>query len=390
MPPILNIIALATFAASLSARALDPVLPHVAGDFGISIATAASFASAFALTFAVIQPVLGAAADLFGKARLVIICLVLLGLANVLGALSSSFATLFATRILAGIGAGGVFPIALGLTSDFVAPGKRQVAIGRTLAGAMTGNLLGASLSGLIGDFLGWRGVLAVLGSLAIVASLAVAIGFRGAALSRRPQKVDLSVLGHGYRTIFANPNAKVCFAAVFIEGCCVLGLFPYVAAFLFELGVTSLSIGGLVIAGFAVGGLFYTLSVSRLLPRLGVDGMMISGAVLMGLQLVVVAFGPPWQLQLGNFILMGWGFYMLHGSLQVFASELSVEARATALSLHSFFFFMGQTIGPIAYGAGILNVGKKPSLLVSAVVIIALGILCARFLRQTRPADAA
>jgi predicted MFS family arabinose efflux permease len=390
MPPILNIIALATFAASLSARALDPVLPHVADDFGISIATAAGFASAFALTFAVIQPVLGAAADLFGKARLVIICLVLLGLANVLGALSSSFATLFATRILAGIGAGGVFPIALGLTSDFVAPGKRQVAIGRTLAGAMTGNLLGASLSGLIGDFLGWRGVLAVLGSLAIVASLAVAIGFRGAALSRRPQKVDLSVLSHGYRTIFANPNAKVCFTAVFIEGCCVLGLFPYVAAFLFELGVTSLSIGGLVIAGFAVGGLFYTLSVSRLLPQLGVNGMMISGAVLMGLQLVLVAFGPPWQLQLGNFILMGWGFYMLHGSLQVFASELSVEARATALSLHSFFFFMGQTIGPIAYGAGILNVGKKPSLLVSAVVIIALGILCARFLRQTRPADAA
>ena len=45
MPPALNIIALATFAASLSARALDPVLPHVAGEFGVSIATAASFSS---------------------------------------------------------------------------------------------------------------------------------------------------------------------------------------------------------------------------------------------------------------------------------------------------------------------------------------------------------
>ena len=33
----------------------------------------------------------------------------------------------------------------------------------------MTGNLLGASLSGLIGDFLGWRGVLAVLGVLVIL-----------------------------------------------------------------------------------------------------------------------------------------------------------------------------------------------------------------------------
>ena len=47
----------------------------------------------------------------------------------------------------------------------------------------MTGNLLGASLSGLIGDFLGWRGVLAVLGLLAVVVSVAVAIGFRGGGL---------------------------------------------------------------------------------------------------------------------------------------------------------------------------------------------------------------
>src|SRR6202140_1061940 len=390
LPPVLNIIALATFAASLSARALDPVLPHVAEDLTIKIATAASFASVFAFTFAIVQPVLGAAADLFGKVRLMIGCLVLLGLANILGSMSTSFPLLFATRILAGIGAGGVFPIALSLTSDLVGPEKRQVAIGRTLAGSMTGNLLGASLSGLIGDLLGWRGVLSVLGSLAVVASVAVAIGFRESALARAPAKIDLSALRHGYRTIFSNPNARVCYTAVFIEGCCVLGLFPYVASFLFEQGVTSLSISGLVIAGFAVGGLFYTLSVSRLLPRFGVHAMMMSGAVLMGLQLAIVAFGPRWQLQVGNFILMGWGFYMIHGSLQVFASELSVEARATALSLHSFFFFMGQTIGPIAYGFGIQNVGKVPALLTSAFVIMALGLACAQLLRQIRPMDAA
>ena len=93
--------------------------------------------------------------------------------------------------------------------------------------------------------------------------------------------------------------------------------------------------------------------------------------------------------MQAVSFILMGWGFYMIHGSLQVFASELSVEARATALSLHSFFFFMGQTVGPIAYGFGILNAGKIPALLTSAVIIVALGFVCARLLRQSRPADA-
>jgi predicted MFS family arabinose efflux permease len=387
LPPALNIIALATFAASLSARALDPILPHVAEDFGVSIATAASFAAVFAFTFAIVQPVLGAAADLFGKVRLMIGCLVLLGLANILGAMSTSFSLLFATRILAGVGSGGVFPIALGLASDLVGPEKRQVAIGRTLAGSMTGNLLGASVSGLIGDFLGWRGVLAVLGALVVLASVAVAAGFRGAEL-QQPPKTNLSALRAGYRTIFTNPNV-LCYGAVFVEGCCVLGLFPYIASFLFDLGETSLSIAGIVIAGFAVGGLFYTMTISRFLPLLGVNGMMIAGASLVGLQLAFIAFGPSWKIQALSLVFMGWGFYMIHGCLQVFASELSVEARATALSLHSFFFFLGQTVGPIAYGFGIQNVGKIPTLLTGAVVTVALGMACARLLRQTRPADA-
>jgi len=51
LPPVLDIIALATFSASLSARALDPVLPHVADDFRASASrAAASFAAVFRLS----------------------------------------------------------------------------------------------------------------------------------------------------------------------------------------------------------------------------------------------------------------------------------------------------------------------------------------------------
>jgi predicted MFS family arabinose efflux permease len=341
----------------------------------------------FAFTFAAIQPVLGAGADLFGKTRLITACLTLLGVANILGATTDSFSMLFATRILAGIGAGGVFPVALSLTSDLVGTEKRQIAISRTLAGSMTGNLLGASFAGVIGDFLGWRGVLAVLGLLVVGASAAVLAGFRGAKLTATT-KSSLSSLRHGYRTIFSNPNV-VCYAAVFIEGCCVLGLFPYIASFLFERGETRLSIAGIVIAGFAVGGLLYTMTVSRFLPRLGINGMMITGALLAGTQLAAIAFDPVWQVQMACLLLMGWGFYTIHGCLQIFASELSVEARATALSLHSFFFYVGQTVGPIAYGFGIHTAGKMTTLLISAVIMATLGLVCARFLRQRPPGDA-
>ena len=388
MPPVLNIIALATFAASLSARALDPVLPHVASDFSVSIATAAGFASVFAFTFAIIQPALGAAADLFGKARLVIICLVLLGVANVLGALSSSFPMLFATRILAGIGAGGVFPIALGLTSDLVGPEKRQIAIGRTLAGSMTGNLLGASLSGLIGDFLGWRGVLAVLGSLAVVASIAVALGFRNGALTR--------AAGEG-RSVGAQTRLSHHLRQSKREGLLQRGIRRGL------LRARPVSLRRLVPVRAGRHQPVDRRAGDRRLRRrwaaLHPDGVALAAADRRQRDddLGRGADGPATRnhrlrsalADSGfNFLLMGWGFYMIHGSLQVFASELSVEARATALSLHSFFFFMGQTIGPIAYGFGILNAGKIPTLLSSALIIVVLGLVCARLLRQTRPAD--
>ncbi len=346
MLPILNVIAATTFAAALSSRSIEPVLPLVAGDFGVTIAAAASLSAVVALTFAIVQPILGAAADMFGKARLMIACLSLLGAANIIGALATSFEMLFLSRVLCGIAAGGTFPVAMGLTSDLVPTAQRQVALGRVLAGAMTGNLLGATAAGVIGDFLGWRGVLAVLGVLMVIASVAVLIGFRRGGVTSSPSGISFKSLKDGYRTILSNPNARVCFTAVFIEGICVLGLFPFVAAFLFELGETRASIPGVVIAAFAVGGLFYTMSVSRLLPRFGVKGLMIGGAAMVALQFIAIASGPRWEIQAICFLLMGWGFYSLHGSLQVFSSDLAPEARASALSLHAFCFFMGRRRG--------------------------------------------
>jgi predicted MFS family arabinose efflux permease len=389
MPPVLNIIALASFAAALSMRALDPVLPHVADDLSITVAIAAGLASALAFTFAIVQPALGAAADLFGKPRLMIVCLVLLGVANILGAITTDYPLLLATRVLAGIGAGGVFPVTLSLTSDLVGPKLRQVALSRVMAGAMTGNLLGSTASGVIGDFFGWRGVLVILGGLAIVASVAVAYGFKGAAIIKPTVKADFGKLAQGYKVIFRNPNTLIVYSAVFIEGCCILGLFPYISSFLFDRGVTSLSIAGLVIACFAVGGLFYTATVSRMLARLGINGMMIYGGIVIAIQLAATAFSPNWQIQALSLLLMGWGFYMLHGSLQIFSTELSQEARASAMSLHAFCFFMGQSVGPIAYGFGLAHAGKMPTLLISAAIVFALGFAAAKLLRPMKPTDA-
>jgi predicted MFS family arabinose efflux permease len=155
MPPVLYLIALASFAANLSVRAIDPVIPHIADDLSVSIAQAAGLSAALAFTFAIVQPIIGAVADLLGKARVMVVCLALLGIGSFLGAFATSYPMLLATRILCGVGAGGVFPVTLGLTSDLVPVAGRQVAISRVLAGAMIGNILGATLGGVVGDLLG-------------------------------------------------------------------------------------------------------------------------------------------------------------------------------------------------------------------------------------------
>lgn len=386
MLPILNVIAMATFAAALSSRAIDPVIPLVSNDLTVTVATAASLSTAMSLTFAVVQPVIGAAADMFGKARMLMICLGLLGAANILGALASSFEMLFLSRILCGIAAGGTFPVAMGLTADLVPLEKRQVALGRVLAGTMTGNLLGATASGVIGDFLGWRGVLTVLGILMVVASVLTATGFRRGGVTTTRQNVKFSALRHGYATIAANPKAKICFSAVFLNGLCVFGFLPFVAALLFDLGETRASIPGLVIAALAVGGLLYSMMVSRLLKIVGVKALMIGGAVLVASQFIIVALGPDWRIQVLCFLVMGVGFYSFHGSLQVFSSDLAPEARASCLSLHAFFFFIGQGIGPIIYGDALVRFGTLTTLSASALVMTVSGVSAAWLLNRKTP----
>lgn len=389
MSPLLLIISSSAFVASLSGRAADPVLPQLADDFGVTMTTAALLATVTAFTLALIQPILGATADFFGKPRLISVCLIVLGVANILGAFATTFPMLLLTRILVGIGSGGVFPVSLGLTGDLFPIEQRQVAMSRVLAGSMAGNILGASFAGVIGDFVGWRGVFVILGALVLVGSAAVLLGFRN--VPKAPRRAfSFPALMANYRRIFAHPHARVCYTAVLIEGVCIHGMFPFMAAFLLELGEPRMSVAGVVLAGFAIGGLVYSAGISRLLPMLGVQRMMLAGGLLMASQLIATGFGPSWPLQFASVTVLGLGFYMMHGSLQMFATEISPEARATATSLHTFFFFIGQSSGPLIYGFGLVHAGKMATLCGAAVLIALAGVLCARLLRRAAAPPAA
>lgn len=332
-------VAIIAFTSSLTVRVLDPAIPQVADDLSVTLATAALLSSAFALPFAIVQPFLGAAADMFGKTRLMSACMGLLAVATAVSAIASDFTVLFISRMACGIAAGGIFPISLAFVGDLVPLKQRQIAIGRLLTGALTGHLVGAFGGGILADLFGWRSVLWIIAGILLISCATALSGFRDHSAREEP-RFDLAGLLQGYRLIFANRNWMFCYFGVLIEGLCVQGMFPYLASLLAQQGEPRLSIAGLVIAGFAFGGIIYSVAVGFLLHRLGEKGFMIGGGLVVATQLAAIAVVPYWPAQFVAFVVMGIGFYMLHGCLQLYATELAEDARASAMSLHSAFFF--------------------------------------------------
>jgi predicted MFS family arabinose efflux permease len=381
----LSVVALIVFVTSLFTRAVDPVIPLVADSLSVEIATAALLSTAFALPYAMVQPVLGALADMMSKTRLMTFCLVLLVLSALVSAFAPNYSILMASRVVAGIAAGGVFPIALAAAGDRVPVKMRQVAIGRLLAAAMIGNLMGASVAGVIGDLAGWRAVFAMSAGLGGLVMIAAIVGFRNVP-PEETRGFDLSTLGPNYRAIFGNPQAKYCFGAVFFEALFMFGLFPHMAALLVESGETRASIAGIVLAGFGAGAIIYTFVVGWLLARVGEMRLMADGGLIMALGYLLISLRLPWPIEFLIFVMMGFGMYCLHGCIQVYATELAPAARGSAMALHSAFFFLGQGVGPVVYGVGFAYLGKTAMLLMASVVIAATGFICSRKLRRTVP----
>jgi len=378
---ILVTVWLAVFSSSLFVRAVDPIIPQIAADLSQPAETVALLATAFALPYALMQPLLGAMGDVLGKTRTMFACLVIVTIATFAGAFAWNLSILMASRVVSGIVAGGIFPISLALVAQVVPIKGRQVVVSRVLAGAMLGNVLGSSASGVIADLSSWRTVFIFNGCMAAFALIAAFVGFGGPGI-KPTQKVNLREIPASYRVIFTNPLAKFCFGGVLMEGIFLFGIFPYVATLLHQIGEQRASIAGLVIAGFGLGGIVYSFVIPWALPRLGQSRLMFTGGLLMGLGLIALSFLPPWQVQFALVALLGCAFYFLHGVIQIFVTELAPTARSSAAAFHSTFFFLGQSIGPIYYRIGIAKVGLMPSLWFGALMVIVTGLVCAIWLR--------
>jgi predicted MFS family arabinose efflux permease len=383
---------LTALTTNLAARSLDPILPEIARDFAVSVDRIALLASAFALPYALIQPVLGPVGDALGKRRVIAVATAITGLALVACALASNLGLLFIFRAVAGAAAGGIYPLVIATFGDRVPAAQRQVALSRLLALSITGQIGGGLYSGLVHGILDWRGIIGT-GALAVFA-MALVLWWD---LRREPEpptgRLDIATAARRYGEILRIPMARYLFGAVAVEGLFVFGFLPFLAATIEQWRLGGPVQAGLAIGAFGAAGVAYATISAFLLSRLGLPAMQRLAGGLAALGFLLIAW-TGWQAGKGDVALgvapvvagmfiIGLGYFTTHNSLQNRVTEIYPKARGSAVSLHAFSFFIGQSLGPALFGVLFTLLGPGIALVVCAAVMLALGLALSWVMRR-------
>lgn len=373
----LLLFALCGLAATVSSRSIDPLISILATDFAVPTTTAALVTSLYALPFALGQPILGPMGDTFGKTRMLRIYLWVLAVCLLGAALAPDFHTLLIMRFCSGLAAGGVIPACMASLGDRFEGSERTVAISRFVSVGLIAQILSASLSGLLASILGWRSVFfaaaVVATSSAILATLFLNVP------AKKGPKFSFGGAVRNYRSVFANPKAPLCFGTVFLEGVALFGITPYVAELLRDRGLGGVREAGIVIGSMGIGGIVYSFVLPLLLRRVTKFTLLGAGGLIAATGPVALAFASSWIVIAFGFAVAGFGYMLMHNSIQSEAVDLAPQSRVSAYSMHAFSFFSGQSVGPIVSGWLLHMSGATTMLLWSAVVLAATGLGMAR-----------
>ena len=369
-------LALACFASAVSLRAADPILPEIARSFGTTPGAAAQVVTFFGIAYGVAQFGYGIAGERFGKLQTMIVATFLSAATAWICALAYSLGFLIVARIGAGIAAAAIIPLAMAWIGDAVPYERRQSVLARFLSGQISGLVLGQLFGGIIAEYLGWRWVFVAIAVLFFLAGSALTYEFlAGAGRTPAPPPPDKSAWLR-LRSMLRRRWVLTVLIGVFFEAMFFFGAFTFVGSDLwvrFGIGFDAI---GLIVAGFGVGGLLYVAVASAMLPRLGEGGFVAGGGIVVALAFGLIAFAPTAWLVLPATIVAGFGYYMLHNTLQTNATQMAPEARGIALGIFASSLFLGQSVG-VAIAAPVFdNTGGKPIFLGAAFLLVILAFI--------------
>jgi DHA1 family inner membrane transport protein len=150
------------------------LLPQVAADLHVSIPTAGTIVTAYALGVAFGGPILALLLGRMARKAVLIGLIALFAAAQFLAAIAPNFELLLAARVLGAACQGSFFGIA-GLVAVSVAgPGRSGFALSLLVAGITVANILGLPGGTIIGSAFGWRMSFVALGAIALVVALLI------------------------------------------------------------------------------------------------------------------------------------------------------------------------------------------------------------------------
>ncbi|GHC57238.1 Cmx/CmrA family chloramphenicol efflux MFS transporter [Streptomyces flavofungini] len=175
MPFVLYLLGLAVFAQGTSEFMLSGLVSDIAADMAVSVPAAGSLTSAFAVGMIVGAPLMAVLSLRWSRRRALLGFLITFLLVHVVGALTTSYAVLLATRVVGALANAGFLAVALTTATSLVAPDAKGRATSILLGGTTLACVAGVPGGALLGQLWGWRAAFWAVALISVPAVVAVA-----------------------------------------------------------------------------------------------------------------------------------------------------------------------------------------------------------------------
>jgi MFS transporter, DHA2 family, multidrug resistance protein len=151
------VVSLAAFMEVLDTSIANVALPHIAGNMGASSDESTWVLTSYLVSNAIILPITGWLVSLFGRKRFFLICISLFTVSSLFCGVAPTLGTLLISRVIQGVGGGGLQPMAQAILADTFPPEKRGLAFSVYGVTAVVAPSIGPTLGGWITDNYTWR-----------------------------------------------------------------------------------------------------------------------------------------------------------------------------------------------------------------------------------------
>jgi predicted MFS family arabinose efflux permease len=170
----LIVLAAGMFAIGTDSFVVAGILPQVSKSLGVSIGVAGQMVTLYALSYALLSPVIAATAAHWPRKRLLLAGLAVFVVGNLITAIAPTIEWVLASRLIAGLGAAMFSPTATATGASLVPPEKRAQALAIVIAGLTSATALGSPMGTFIGGLGDWRATMWFVTIVGLVASVAV------------------------------------------------------------------------------------------------------------------------------------------------------------------------------------------------------------------------